>query len=440
MSYHPLANKLNQTLKEKSPEVFNVLSSYGKRLFFPRGIVTQSQEAQELAVEGLNATIGIATENQEPMHLKCVNSSFSSELKADELYPYAPTAGLKNLRELWKTKIKKNNPSLSNSLFTTPIVVNAITHGLSIAGEVFSDPEDEIIMPNLFWGNYNMIYKVKLRLNLNTFQLFDEELSHFNIEAFSAALANSDNKKKLVLLNFPNNPTGYTPTKAEAKLIKEALIREAEKGTNLVVICDDAYFGLTYESGLEEESFFASLTNIHERIIAVKLDGFTKEAFAWGLRVGFITVSNKNLDKTTAEAIEKKIAGAIRGSISSTSHTSQTVLLKALKDKSFEEELNEKKKILNYRYKKTKELVFSDLYKKNIWKTYPFNSGYFMCLKVPVNSEDLRKHLLEKYGLGTISIDTHNLRIAFSCIEDKNLPKVFDFVAKGVLDIKKRIK
>ena len=70
------------------------------------------------------------------------------------------------------------------------------------------------------------------------------------------------------------------------------------------------------------------------------------------------------------------------------------------------------------------------------WEAYPFNSGYFMCVKLKeVNAEELRRHLLDRYGVGLISIGERNLRVAFSCVEEQDLPELFDIMLQGVKDL-----
>jgi repressor LexA len=61
----------------------------------------------------------------------------------------------------------------------------------------------------------------------------------------------------------------------------------ADNGDIIVALIDDAYFGLVYEAGISTESIFAKLSNLHEKILAVKIDGATKEDYVWGFRVGF---------------------------------------------------------------------------------------------------------------------------------------------------------
>lgn len=83
----------------------------------------------------------------------------------------------------------------------------------------------------------------------------------------------------------------------------------------LVVICDDAYFGLVYKKGIDQESIFSRLYHLHENILAVKIDGITKEYFAWGLRMGFVTYGCKNGSRKFYQALEDKTAGAVRATV-----------------------------------------------------------------------------------------------------------------------------
>jgi len=107
------------------------------------------------------------------------------------------------------------------------------------------------------------------------------------VEAFKTELNNTaeEKGKAIVLLNFPNNPSGYTPTVAEGDALVAAIKEVAEAGCNVVAIADDAYFGLFYEDSLKE-SLFGKLANIHPRVLAIKLDGATKEEFVWASAPG----------------------------------------------------------------------------------------------------------------------------------------------------------
>jgi aspartate/methionine/tyrosine aminotransferase len=246
------------------------------------------------------------------------------------------------------------------------------------------------------------------------------------------------NKKIIVLLNFPNNPTGYTPHPDEAKSIAEILMDLAHQGTNVLVLTDDAYFGLFFEDDAVKESIFAALVNKHPRLMAIKLDGATKENYVWGLRVGFITYGAclPADHEGVYNALERKTAGAVRGSISSASHLSQTLTLRSLKSGSYKAEKEDKFQIMKERALEVKRVLAQPKY-QDAWEAYPFNSGYFMCLKLKtVEAEPLRVHLLNAYGVGLISLGKEDLRVAFSCVEKRDVQELFDIVFQGVKDLR----
>ena len=69
MSINPIAQQLNATIKSGNSYLMEMLSKTGRRLFFPKGILSQSAEARQKAYDKFNATIGIATESLHTMHL-----------------------------------------------------------------------------------------------------------------------------------------------------------------------------------------------------------------------------------------------------------------------------------------------------------------------------------------------------------------------------------
>ena len=121
---NPLAEQMNHNLKSSNIHVYDMLSTIGKEIYFPKeGILNQSAEAAAKATK-FNATIGIATENGTAMYLNAIQETLSS-YHPNDLYPYAPPAGKPALRKLWATKMLKENPSLEGKAFSHPIVTNA---------------------------------------------------------------------------------------------------------------------------------------------------------------------------------------------------------------------------------------------------------------------------------------------------------------------------
>jgi aspartate/methionine/tyrosine aminotransferase len=240
------------------------------------------------------------------------------------------------------------------------------------------------------------------------------------------------------VLNFPHNPTGYSISKSEGARIAAMLKAVADSGTNVIAVTDDSYFGLFYEEDTLKESVFALLCNLHPRLLAVKLDGATKENFVWGLRVGFITYGCGGIEGDVAavyDALERKTAGCIRGTISNASHLGQSIVLKSMQNEHYPAEKSEKSATLKARAERVKAVLADPKYAQ-AWDVYPFNSGYFMCLRLKtVDAEDLRKHVLDQYGVGLIATGGKNLRVAFSCVDEPQIQALFDTVLQGVKDL-----
>jgi phosphoenolpyruvate carboxykinase (GTP) len=431
----PLATELNEVIERENPHVFGMLSDFGKRLFFPKGILAQSAEAKDKANK-YDATIGIARENGKPMFLPSVMKHFQ-DLTAGDALTYAPATGRADLRKKWREEMLRKNPGLAKKSFSTPIVTCGVTHAISLVADLFVDKGDMVLLPDKFWENYELLFGVRYQAQLAQYPFFNSS-GGFNVEALRQALATrAGSWKTILVLNFPNNPTGYSMTKPEAEAITSVLCEVANEGRNLVVVSDDAYFGLFYDGSVYPESLFARLAGIHERILAIKVDGPTKEEFVWGFRTGMLTFGARAFlsDKTLYDALEKKVAGAIRSAVSNGPHVSQSVLAKALSKPEIAAEREQKRSVLEARAKKAHEILAAPQY-AGLWDPYPFNSGYFMCLKLKgLDAETYRKHLLERYGVGVIADGEHDIRVAFSAVEVDQLQELYDLMAAAARDL-----
>ncbi len=432
---NPIATELNQVVQAENPHIMEMLASVGKQLFFPKGILSQGAEAKQKAHK-LNATVGIATQADDIMYFDSVMTSIK-DIPARQSLTYAPSFGILELRTAWKDSLYTKNPSLKDKSISLPVVTSGITHGVSVFADLWIDPGDVVILPEMMWGNYNMIFSVRKGALIRTYKTFTSA-GGYNIEALRKAVADeaSQNKKITVLLNFPHNPSGYTATDAEGDQIVSILKEAAQSGTRVMAVTDDSYFGLFYETEALQESLFARLCGQDPRLLAVKLDGCTKENFVWGLRVGFITYGITAANPAPVyDALEKKSAGCIRGNISNASHLGQSIVLKSMHSESFPLEKQEKFQILKQRAATVKSVLADAVY-QDAWEAFPFNSGYFMCIKLKtVDAEKLRVHLLNNYGVGLISIGTDKLRIAFSCLEVSDIRTLFDTILKGVKEL-----
>jgi aspartate/methionine/tyrosine aminotransferase len=422
---------MNKELQSGAPQIFSMLSERGKAIYFPyKGILGQTAEAKAAKI---NATIGTAFENDgSPLTLECVESMVNIP---SEAFLYAPSFGLAKLREEWGKLLVVKNPGLKGKTFSLPVVTAALTHALSVAGYLFLESADEVIIPDLYWDNYELVFTEAYGAKFRFYNTFVN--GGFDVAAFSRALNAGNPGKKFVLLNFPNNPTGYTPTEGEAQALALEIRKAAETGNQVVVVLDDAYFGLVYEEGIARESLFSLLADLNPNVLCVKLDGATKEDYVWGCRVGFITFGFQGATPAQLKALEDKAAGVVRGSISNAPCVSQTMLLKAYTAPEYAEQKKQKYEILSDRVRKIRETLKAHPEYAQSFEVMPFNSGYFMCVKpIGVDCEALRKELIANYSTGVIVL-AGLVRLAFSAVPTHLIENLFDNLHAAIQKLRK---
>ncbi len=431
----PLAIELNENIREHAPNLYAALSALGRELYFPKGILTQSAEAKRGASR-YDATIGIATMGGKPLFLPSLQE-YIEGLDPGEVYPYAPSSGLAELRDIWHQHQLASNPGLEKKSLSMPVVTNGLTHGLSIVADMFCDAGDVLLLPDKMWGNYRMVFATRRGADIRHYPFFGPE-GGLDTHALREALFSlKDRPKVLALLNFPHNPTGYSPYPQEAEALAQAFVDAADAGATIVACVDDAYTGLFYEEGLYAQSIFTLLADAHPRLVAVKIDGSTKEDYVWGFRVGFITFSVQagGGQQEVYEALEKKVGGIIRGTISKPPTLSQSLLVHAMKSPHYKEEKMERFAILKDRYNEVKKTLADPKFAGAL-RPYPFNSGYFMCIELlRTEAERLRRHLLDAYGVGVIAMGKRDIRIAFSCLDTGQIKDLFDILYTAVEDL-----
>ena len=400
-------------------------SKLGENIILPQDVLIQSKETA--AIPGaINATIGIATSNKKAMALPSINKVIT-EINNSEYLPYSPTPGLPKMRELWKEKILADNPSINKDFLSLPMVTTGITQGIDIAANLFSESGDALLLPNLFWQNYAQIYTIKLGNKIYKYNQFDEN-NEFSIKNFKKALYSIKEDKISLILNFPNNPTGYTPSDVELDSLVEVINIFAKENTNkqIIIVSDDAYFGLFFEDKHKTPTLSATYKLAeNENCLIVKLDGITKEFYSWGLRVGFITYYTKNNE--LRKILLEKTQGYLRSTTSSPSNLSQQIAVRLLDNKQSLEEKEINDKIIEERYNELKQAISTEQLDQLV-RVLPFNSGYFFTIKLPsnINAHEFRLKFLNEYKYGVYSMDDEHIRIAFSCLDKELIPELIN--------------
>jgi aspartate/methionine/tyrosine aminotransferase len=418
------SEELNRTLE--GTVAYRLLSGLGRRFYFPRGIIAQSEEAKRAAYFA-NGTIGMAYKNGRPLILSAINDCMPG-LSPEESVVYAPTAGVERARLVWKDLIIQKNPSIKAEYISLPAVVPGLTAGLSYTADMFFGEGDRLLVSDPCWDNYSLIFETRRGADVREIPFFDAGPG-LNLRSIRDAVRKeAETGAVRILLNFPNNPSGYSPTIQEEESLVEILYEAAESGADVLVICDDAYFGLFYEDNISKESPFVRFSSLHDRILAVKVDGPIKEDYIWGLRLGFVTYGGRGIDAGCYDALIRKLMGAIRSSVSCANTPSQYIMLRAMEDKRTPPEKEDFLNTMKGRYEKVKAFVRSNP-SHPVLKPLPFNSGYFMCFRCEgLSAEKLRRELLTVQGIGAISLGDRYLRITFAGIDEEKIGAVYQTI------------
>ena len=187
---------------------------------------------------------------------------------------YTSNAGLKELK-IEIDKYLKRRFGVSYDYNNEIMVTVGGSEAIDIAMRAMLDPGDEVLIPQPSYVSYlpccvlangtPVIIELKAE---NQFRLTPEELE--------AAITP---KTKLLVLPFPNNPTGAIMEKEDLEKVAEIV-----KKYDLFVLSDEIYSELTYTG--DNHVTIASLPGMRERTILI--NGFSKSYAMTGWRIGFI--------------------------------------------------------------------------------------------------------------------------------------------------------
>lgn len=186
---------------------------------------------------------------------------------------YTSNAGLKELRVEIANYLKRRCKIEYDPLHEILVTVGG-SEGIDVALRAMLDPGDEVLIPEPCYVSYLpcvvLADGVPVTIELkekNQFRLTKEEL-----------LEEITDKTKILVLPFPNNPTGGVMRRADLEAIAEVCIEK-----DIFVLSDEIYSELTYG---EEHVSIASIPGMRERTLTI--NGFSKSYAMTGWRLGYI--------------------------------------------------------------------------------------------------------------------------------------------------------
>lgn len=185
---------------------------------------------------------------------------------------YTSNAGLVELREEI-VEYTKRTVGVSYDPKTEVVVTVGGSEAIDIALRAMLNPGDEVLMPEPCYVSYLPCIKLAGGVPVSI-ELKEEYEFRLQKEQLLSAITD---KTKILILSYPNNPTGAIMTKEDLQAIAEIVVEK-----DLYVISDEIYAALTY--GVEHTTI-ASLEGMRDRTIVI--NGFSKAFAMTGWRLGY---------------------------------------------------------------------------------------------------------------------------------------------------------
>ena len=221
---------------------------------------------------------------------------------SDNVVEYSHSAGMISLRQ----KLVEYYKTVDIEVDAEDIIVGAgASEALLFAFQTIMDPEDEVIIPEPFYANYNGFAK---NAGINIKPIFSSIDDGFSLPPIEEFEKNITPKTKAILVCNPNNPTGYLYSKEELETLRDIV-----KKHNLFLIADEVYREFTYD-GLKHYSCMY-LEGIEENVILI--DSVSKRYSACGVRIGWMISKNKDVMSTALKFAQARLSPPSLGQIAS---------------------------------------------------------------------------------------------------------------------------
>ena len=287
---------------------------------------------------------------------------------------YTSNAGLKELREEICNYLKRKQNIQYNPLKEVIVTVGG-SEAIDIGLRAIVNAGDEVIIPQPAYVSYEpctiLAGAKPVIINLkaeNEFRLTAEELEN----------AITD-KTKVLILPFPNNPTGAIMEREDLEKIAEVIRKH-----DIYVMSDEIYSELTYKG---EHVSIASIEGMQERTILI--NGFSKAYAMTGWRLGYAC---------GPEAIIKQMTKIHQFAIMCAPTTSQYAAVEALKNG--EDDV----KMMRQAYNQRRRFLLNAFKEMNLECFEPFGAFYvFPCIKeFGMTSEEFATRFLEEEKVAAV--------------------------------------
>ena len=342
-----------------------------------------SDKVMTIEPSGIRKFFDIASEMEDVVSLGVGEPDFDTpwHIRDEGIYSlekgrtfYTSNSGLKELRQEISNYLNRRYGLKYDPLHEILVTVGG-SEGIDLAMRAMLNPGDEVLIPQPCYVSYLpcavLADGVPVTIELkeeNEFRLTKEEL-----------LEKITDKTKILVLPFPNNPTGAVMRREDLEEIAEVIIEK-----DLFVISDEIYSELTYQ---EDHVSIASLPGMWERTLTI--NGFSKSYAMTGWRLGYICGPQNIISQMT------KIH---QFAIMCAPTTSQYAAVQALRNgdedvAQMRESYNQRRRFLMHEFERMGLKCFE-----------PFGAFYvFPCIKeFGLSSDDFAMRLLEEEHVAVV--------------------------------------
>lgn len=252
-----------------------------------RKLVPYAENAKKKGIKVIHLNIGQPDIKTPQIALDAVKNNEINVLE------YSRTEGSENYRKKIADYYAKNDINVSAEDI---IVTTGGSEALSFAMGSIADNDDEIIIPEPFYANYNGFATASGVKVVPVVSKLEDNFALPPIEDFEKLITP---RTKAILICNPGNPTGYLYSKEEIKKLAEIV-----KKHDLFLIADEVYREFTYDNK-EHYSILQEEGLDHNAII---VDSVSKRYSMCGARIGFLVSKNNEVIATALKFAQARLS------------------------------------------------------------------------------------------------------------------------------------
>jgi len=258
------------------------------------------------------------------------------------------------------------------------IVTSGASEALLFTFGSIMDKDDEIIVPEPFYANYNGFSIANSLKIVPVISKIENNFSLPEIEDFEKLITK---KTKAILICNPNNPTGYLYSKNEIKKLVEIV-----KKHDLFLIADEVYREFTYDG----ESHYSIMQESSIDQNAIMIDSVSKRYSMCGARIGCVVSKNKKVIETVLKFAQARLSPPTYAQIASEAALETPELY-------FEE--------INKKYIQRRNVLISELRKINGLKVASPKGAFYCIVELPIKDANVfAQWMLENFDVNNETI------------------------------------